>query len=94
MLSGIPGRWTASGVTVPARGPVSQYFDSRRARVSANTSADPSAVTVNPFVKYRPPSTVVTVPSGSSRNRLPVPRASRMAARKCSKWKSLVDSVK
>jgi hypothetical protein len=62
--------------------------------VSAKTSADPSSVTVTPFGKYSSPTSVVTVPSGSSRNRLPVPRASRIAPRKCSKWKSLVDSVK
>ena len=30
-LSGMPGRCSANGVTVPACGPVSQYFDSRRA---------------------------------------------------------------
>ena len=51
MLSGIPGRWTANGVTVPACGPVSQYFDSRRPTVSANTSADSSAVAVTPLAK-------------------------------------------
>ena len=51
MLSGIPGRFAASGVTVPAFGPVSQYFDSRRAWVSANTSAEPSTVGVRPLAK-------------------------------------------
>lgn len=85
MLSGMPGRWTARGVTVPVWGPVSQYFDSLRAMVSANTRADPSAVTVNPLAKYNPSTSVVTVPSVASRNRLPVPRASRIGATKCSK---------
>ena len=76
----MPGRFSASGVTVPAVGPVSQYFDSRRACISANTSADPSAVSVNPLAKYRPGTSVSTVPSGSRRNRLPRPRASKIAA--------------
>src|SRR6476646_5750999 len=48
MLSGWPGRLATSVVTVPARGPVSQYFASRRPCVSANTSADPSAVGITP----------------------------------------------
>ena len=46
--------WPTNGVTVPACGPVSQYFDSRRPWVSANTSADPSAVSVTPLAKYSP----------------------------------------
>ena len=45
-LSGMPGRLVANGVNVPAFGPVSQYFDSRRPCVSAITRADPSAVGV------------------------------------------------
>ena len=44
----MPDMFTASGVTVPAFGPVSQYLDSRRACVSANTRADPSAVRGEP----------------------------------------------
>ena len=51
MLSGMAGRCCASGVTVPACGPVSQYFDSRRPCVSAKTSAEPSAVAVRPLAK-------------------------------------------
>ncbi len=35
-------------------GPVSQYLESLRPIVSANTRADPSAVTVTPLAKYKP----------------------------------------
>jgi hypothetical protein len=83
MLSGWPGRLAASVLTVPACGPVSQYFDSRRPIVSANTSADPSAVGVTPLAKYSPGTMVNTVPSGSRRNRLPRGRASSTAPLKC-----------
>ena len=55
----MPARLTASGVTVPALSPVSQYFDSRRPCVSANTNADPSAVGVSPLAKYSPATTCV-----------------------------------
>ena len=58
---------------IPRCGPVSQYFDSRRAWVSANTNADPSAVGVNPFAKYSPSTSVVAVPSASSRNKRAAP---------------------
>ena len=84
-LSGIPGRLTANGVTDPACGPVSQYLDSRRAWVSANTNADPSAVGVNPLAKYSPSTSVLTSPSVASRNKPPRPRASTIGAVKCSK---------
>ena len=84
-LSGMPGRFTANRVTDPACGPVSQYLDSRRAWVSANTNADPSAVGVTPLAKYSPSTSVVTVPSVSSRNKAPRARASTIGAVKCSK---------
>ena len=79
MLSGMAGRCSARTVTVPALDPVSQYFDSRRPCVSANTSAVPSRVAVSPLAKYRLSSTVLVVPSGSRLNSPPSPRASMIA---------------
>ncbi len=79
-LSGMPGRLTTSGVTVPAFGPVSQYLDSRRPCVSANTSADAVGGRRDAVGEVQTRNTVSTVPSGSRRNRLPRARASRMRA--------------
>ena len=75
----MPGRSTASGVTVPACGPVSQYFDSRRpwSRRTPAPTRRRSASRRWRSTARRP--RVSTVPSGSRRNRLP--RAARLEDR-------------
>ena len=86
MLSGMPGRLTASGVTVPACGPVSQYLDSLRPMRLGEHQRRPVGGERHAVGEVQPvDQRWRRSHRGRRRKRLPRPRASRSAPRKCSR---------